>query len=255
MTSASSHPVPPLPAVTRGRASSRVLRRIPPASRRGAADALPVVAAYVPFALTLGAAMAATRVSPLTAWSSSWVIFAGGAQLVTVQMLGAGAPALLVVTTALVVNARHLLYSASLATRARGWPARWRLAGAYVLADPVFALTIARYEQNQEGETDRSRFQYLAGVGAVFWPSWQLLVGLGVLLGQVLPPGLPLGTVTALTFLLLVLQSLRGVATVAAAAGGGVVALLTAGLPLGLNLVAGAAAGIAAGWAVGGRRA
>ena len=46
---------------------------------------------------------------------------------------------------ALVVNARMLLYSAALAPHAAGWPARWRWLGAYLLADPVYALAITRF--------------------------------------------------------------------------------------------------------------
>src|SRR5688572_29731061 len=107
----------------------------PTSLRRGVRDALSVVVAYVPFGLALGAALASAGVDPLTAWASSWLIFAGAAQLVAVELLGAGAGVLVVVATALVVNARHLLYSASIAPYARTWPARWRWILAYALAD------------------------------------------------------------------------------------------------------------------------
>jgi 4-azaleucine resistance transporter AzlC len=223
----------------------------PTSLRRGVRDALSVVVAYVPFGLALGAALASAGVDPLTAWASSWLIFAGAAQLVAVELLGAGAGVLVVVATALVVNARHLLYSASIAPYARTWPARWRWILAYALADPVYALAITRYEADGTGGTARDRRRYLLGVSVVCWSAWQLLVGAGVLLSGLLPAALPLEIAAPLTFLLLLLPSLRGAATYAAAAAGGLVALATMGLPFGLNLMAGAGAGVAAGMWVG----
>jgi predicted branched-subunit amino acid permease len=61
------------------------------AVRDGIRDAAPVVVAYVPFGLALGATLATTPLSPLIAWSSSPLLFGGAAQLVSVQLLGAGA--------------------------------------------------------------------------------------------------------------------------------------------------------------------
>jgi hypothetical protein len=123
-----------------GRAPAR-----PSPVRRGATDSVAVIVAYIPFGLTLGASMAATGVPPLVAWSSSPLMFGGAGQLLAVQMLGAGANAAVVVLAALVVNARFLLYSASLAGYAATWPRRWQWAGVYLLADPVYALATARF--------------------------------------------------------------------------------------------------------------
>lgn len=223
--------------------------------RSGCRDALSVAVAYLPFGLALGAALAATDVDRFAAWSSSWLIFAGAAQLVAVQMTDSGASAVVVVSAALIVNARHLLYSASMAPYARAWPRRRRWGGAYTLADPVYALAIVRYEQDDGGGSPRDRWHYLLGVSVVCWTMWQVLTAAGVLLGEALPSSVPLEMATALTFLLLLLPSLKNRASYAAAAAGGLVALASIGLPLGLNLVAGAVAGVAAGIWAGGRRA
>jgi branched chain amino acid efflux pump len=216
----------------------------------GARDALPMVMTLVPFALAVGAAMASTGVPALTGWSSSWLVVGGAAQLVAVQMLDNGAHAALVVSIALVVNSRHLLYSASLAPYTREWPRRWRLLGAYFLADPIYALAIVRFERVNERPAERLR--YYAGVAGVLWASWLLLTGAGVLLAGALPRALPLTVAAPLGFLMLLLPMLKGRPGYAAAITGGVVALAAAGLPLGLNLLVGGAAGAAAGAYVGG---
>ena len=90
----------------------------------GARDTVAVIVAYVPFGLTVGAAMANAHVPLLVAWSSSPLMFGGAGQLLAVQLLGAGAGAAVAVLAALVVNARFLLYSAALAPHVGDWPRR-----------------------------------------------------------------------------------------------------------------------------------
>ena len=85
---------------------------------RACRDAIPVVLAYAPFGLALGATLAATRIPPPIAWSSSPLLFSGAAQLLAVQLLDAGASVGVVVLGALVVNARMLLYGAGITGRA-----------------------------------------------------------------------------------------------------------------------------------------
>ena len=162
-----------------------------PVIGRAVRDALPVVLAYAPFGLALGATLSATHLPSWIAWSSSPLLFGGAAQLLAVQMLDAGAGAVLVVLGALVVNARMLLYSAALAPHTAGWPARWRWLGAYLLADPVYALAITRFT-GAHADGPRERLRYFFTVGLVLWPAWLGLTGAGVLLGGVLPTSLRL---------------------------------------------------------------
>ncbi|MGD9987729.1 AzlC family ABC transporter permease [Pseudonocardia sp.] len=224
-----------------------------PVVLRAAADAVPVVAAYVPFGLTLGATLAASGSSPLVAWSSSPLLFGGAAQLLAVQLLGAGADVAVVVLGALVVNSRMLLYSASLAQHATGWSRRARWAGAYLLADPVYALAIGRFTKPDGGGDARVRLTYYMSVGLTLWTAWMAITAAGVLLAGVLPAGLRLDVAAPLTFVLLVLPMLTSRPAWAAAATGGAVAVAASGLPLGLGLLVGSAAGIAAGALVGRR--
>ncbi|GEL25104.1 hypothetical protein PSU4_40580 [Pseudonocardia sulfidoxydans NBRC 16205] len=224
-----------------------------PVVLRAAADAVPVIAAYVPFGLTLGATLAASGISPLVAWSSSPLLFGGAAQLLAVQLLGAGANVAVVVLGALVVNSRMLLYSASLAQHADGWSRRARWAGAYLLADPVYALALGRFTRPDGGGDARTRLAYYLGVGSTLWTAWMGVTAAGALLAGVLPDGLRLDVAAPLTFLLLVLPMLTSRPAWAAAATGGAVAVAASGLPLGLGLLVGSAAGIAAGALVGRR--
>jgi predicted branched-subunit amino acid permease len=226
--------------------------RLVPA-HRGVRDALPVLLAYVPFGLTIGAAMSRSGVPGPVAWSSSPLLYGGAAQLVAVQLLGAGASAGVVVLAALVVNARLLLYGASLAPHVAAWPRRWRWAGAYLLVDPVYALAAHRYDGPDGGGSPRNRLAYYLGAGLTIWVGWQVLTGVGMAVGGALPAGLRLDLAAGLTFLLLLLPMLTDRATYAAAVVGGTVAVVASGLPLGLGLLSGAVAGIAAGALLRGR--
>jgi predicted branched-subunit amino acid permease len=221
---------------------------------RGARDSLAVAVAYLPFGLTLGAALGSSQLPPLIAWSTSPLLFGGAAQLVSVQLLDAGTGMVVVALGALVVNARMLLYSAALAPHAAAWPARWRWAGAYLLADPVYALAAGRFEREDGGGSARDRLRYYLGVGCALWVAWQAMTGAGMLLAGMLPRSLHLEAAAPLTFLLLLLPMLTSRAACAAAATGALVAVAASGLPLGLGLLPGAAAGIAAGCLVRGRR-
>jgi predicted branched-subunit amino acid permease len=221
-------------------------------ARAGVRDSIPVIVAYLPFGLALGATLAAGGVHPFVAWLSSPLLFNGAAQLLSVQLLGAGGSAAVVIAGALVANSRMLLYSASLAPHARAWPNRWRWLGAYFLSDPVYALTLRRFQGPDGGG---NALAYYLSVGLTLWTAWQLLTAAGTLLAGVLPSSVRLELAAPLTLLLLMLPMLTSRAAYSAAAVGAAVAVATAGLPLGLGVLLGAVAGMTAGAMIGGRRA
>lgn len=228
---------------------------IPLTARQGVRDSVVVIIAYLPFGLALGATLAATGVHPLIAWSSSPLLFGGAAQLLAVELLDAGASAAVIILGALVVNARMLLYSASLAPYTRAWRGRWRWLGAFFLNDPVYAVALARFGRAGGGGEARDRLRYYLAVGLTLWTAWQLVTGVGALLAETLPAALRLELAAPLTFLLLLLPMLASRAAYAAAAVGAAVSVAASGLPLGLGLLAGAAAGMIAGAMVAGRDA
>ena len=122
---------------------------------RGARDSVAVAVAYLPFGLALGATLGSSHLPALLAWSTSPLLVGGAAQLLAVQLLSAGASGVVVVLAALIVNARMLLYGAALAPHAAAWPTRWRWPGAYLLADPVYALAAARFGRPDRGGSAR----------------------------------------------------------------------------------------------------
>ena len=210
--------------------------------RRGVTDALPLYVPAVPFALVIGLAIVEADVNLFSGWSGSWLIFGGAAQLTLVSLLGSGTAVLAAITAALVVNARHLMYSAAMAPTYQRQPRWFRWLGPYVLIDQMFALTVIE----AEGDPATFRTYYLAA-GATFWTLWQITTALGIAIGPVVPEEWNLEFAIPLLFIGLIVLGIDKSSKLVAALVGGGVTYLFAGLPNRTGLLVGALAGIVVG--------
>jgi predicted branched-subunit amino acid permease len=86
------------------------------------------------------------------------------------------------------------------------------------------------------------------------WGTWQVSTAAGIFLGRQVPASWTLDFTLALTFIALVVPTLRDCPSLAAALSAGVVAVLMAGLPFKLGLLLAALTGILAGLLVEARR-
>jgi predicted branched-subunit amino acid permease len=210
--------------------------------RRGITDALPLFVPAVPFALVIGLAIVEADINLFSGWSGSWLIFGGAAQLTLVSLLGSGTAVLAAVTAALVVNARHLMYSAAMAPVFQKQSSWFRWVGPYVLIDQMFALTVIESDR----DPDFFRTYYLAA-GATFWTLWQITTALGIAIGPVVPEEWNLGFAVPLLFIGLVVLGIDKSSKLVAALAGAGVTFLFAGLPNRTGLLVGALAGIVIG--------
>lgn len=206
----------------------------------------PILVGVVPFGMIYGAVAGAAGLPDALAVAMSSVVFAGSAQFVGAQLIGAGAPAFVLLLTTFVVNLRHLLYSASLAPQVRHLPTRWRLLLAYLLTDEAYAVTVLRYTESSQSSAPM-RHWYFLGSGLALWASWQMSTLVGVVLGAQVPPGWSLDFALALTFIGLVVPTLRDRPHSGAALSAGLVAVAAAGWPYRLGLMAAALTGIIVG--------
>ncbi|MBT8164975.1 MAG: branched-chain amino acid ABC transporter permease [Acidimicrobiia bacterium] len=210
----------------------------------GVRSVLPLLIGVAPFGLIFGVTAAASAVGGGLGYASSLIIFAGAAQLATVQLLTAGSAAAVVIATALVINARHLMYSAALAPHFRDFPTRWRLVLPYILTDQAFAVSISRYDTDTDPVY--KRWFFLGGAIAL-WTTWQATSVAGVVLGASIPESWSLDFAIPLVFLALLVPALKDRPSVVAAVVGGLVALLAHNVSYNLGLLIGALLGIAAG--------
>jgi 4-azaleucine resistance transporter AzlC len=199
----------------------------------------------VPFGLIYGVLAGDAGIASEAAVAMSAIIFAGSAQFIATQLLASGAPAVILLLTTLVVNLRHVLYSASLAPALRPLRAGWRWLLAYLLTDEAYAVVIRRFSGPPESAPHRHWF--FLGAGLMLWTSWLASSAAGVYLGTLVPAAWGLEFMLTLTFIAIVVPMLADRPLVIAAAAAAVVSVAAASLPMRLGLMAGAAAGITAG--------
>lgn len=202
----------------------------------------PVMLGVIPFGLVAGATAVEVGLPVSGAVALSVVVFAGASQLAAIELLGEAAPAAVIVLTALVINARMVMYSASLAPHLEDEPLGWRALAAYLLTDQAYALSVTRFAAD-----DVPRRWFYLGTAVPLWVVWQICTVAGALAGARIPESIPLSFAVPLTFLALLVPAIEDRSTAAAAVVGGTIATLGVGLPYNLGLLAGAVAGILAG--------
>jgi 4-azaleucine resistance transporter AzlC len=223
--------------------------------RAGAVAVSPVLLGIVPFGLVAGVAATEAGLGLAEAVGFSMVVFAGASQLAALDLLGTGAPAWVAIMTAAVINLRMAMYSASIGSYMTDQSARRRWVAAYLLTDQAYALSLARYQQQDRLRAAVDRFWFYLGTALVLWVVWQITTVIGVVVGGQVPDAVPLGFAVPLTFLCLLVPTVTDRPTLAAALVGGGVALAAAPLPANLGMPLGAAAGVAVGYALSRRRA
>lgn len=208
---------------------------------------LPLLVGVIPFGVVAGAVPIKDHLGAGAAIGASTIIFAGASQLALFDALNHGGSALVAAVAAWTINARLLLYSASLAPHLADEPLRKRLLVGYLLTDQAYAAAIGRYALDPDLESEW-RWRYIVGGGFMLWASWQLSTIAGVLIGTSLPADAPVEDIVPLVFLVLLVPMLKTKPAWTACIVGGVVALVAADLGAGgLATLIGGLAGVTAG--------
>lgn len=213
---------------------------------KGIRDQIPILLGVAPFGVIFGALAIASGIPPLEAQGFSLFVFAGSAQFIAVGLISDGIPPLIIVLTILVVNLRHLLYSASLAPFIQKLSSRWKFALAWLLTDEAFAMSSIRYRRDDT----RDAHWYMLGTGLTLWVAWQCSTAVGIALGAHIPKGWSLDFALPLIFIALLIPILTNRATVASSLVAGTLSVAMAGLPYKLGLLLAAIIGIGVGFMV-----
>jgi 4-azaleucine resistance transporter AzlC len=209
--------------------------------RRALADAFPLFLPAIPFGFVLGLAVTEGNMPIALGWATSLVIFAGAAQLAVITLAGT-ATVWAVIVAGLVINTRHVMYSAALAPAFQRQPRWLRWLGPFLLIDQVFALSML-----QAHRPPAEFRRYYLTVGVFFYANWQWATALGMLVGPIVPDSWRLEFAPPIMFLGLVLIGINKVPQAVAAVVGGMVGLATAGLQDRLGILVGAIVGVVAG--------
>jgi 4-azaleucine resistance transporter AzlC len=155
------------------------------ASRRTLlADSGGLAVGAVGFGLVYGLAAREAGFTPIDAVAMSAIAYAGAAQFAAVGYVASGLawPGIILLTALL--NARHVLYSASLRPWLREVPLPRRALMAHLVTDESYALSISHFRRI--GRTDE-RGYWLAAIGPDGIFTWILATLAGVLLGAQIP--------------------------------------------------------------------
>lgn len=208
----------------------------------GARDVAPIILGIIPFGLVTGAAVVDAGYGLAEAVGMSLFVNAGAAQLAATTLAGEGAPLLVVIGTALIINARMLIYSTSLAPVIAPHAGRWRALIGHPLVDQSYAatMTMGRYRN------DIAIVPYYVGSWLILASVWQLSNIAGALGGAFVPAEWSLDFAIPLVFLAMLVPTLstrvdRETAAVSAVAA----VLLVPVLPLQTGLLAAILAGMA----------
>lgn len=146
-------------------------------------DTVGIGVSVAAFGLVFGLAARNAGFSLIEAMAFSTIVFAGASQFAAAGYVAAGLPWFGIVVLTLFINARHMLYSASLAPRFREVPLATRVIMSHVLTDEAFALSAAHF--HRLGRLDVPGY-WIAAILGVFIP-WNIATIAGVLLGNAIP--------------------------------------------------------------------
>lgn len=212
----------------------------------GLRDMAPLTLGVLPFGVIFGALAFEQGLTVFEVGLMSVLIYAGASQFVALGLLAASTHPLVIIGAILIVNLRHLLYSAWLGPHVMSYRRAWRMVFAFGLADEVFAV-MSRLFQNAPGSDARA---YYLGASGLLWAIWWGSSLAGAWLGQEHPVLFEIGHEIAmpLTFACMGAAMLTSRPAFAAAVVAGATAWVAQDLPWQIGLVAAALMGIGAGF-------
>jgi 4-azaleucine resistance transporter AzlC len=144
---------------------------------RGMRDMLPVALLIAPMAMAFGVAATQQGLDAWVAILMSFLLNAGASQFAALELWTSPLPVLLIFTVTLAVNARHLVYGASLYPWLAPLPpfARYSVLG--ITNDASWAYAV---QAQGRGATDAG---LLLGASALLWVNWTAATILGTFFG------------------------------------------------------------------------
>ena len=213
---------------------------------KGVFDGAPFILVIVPFASLFGLLATEAGLNVFESLAFSVVVIAGAAQFTALQLMQEEAPTFVVLLSALAVNLRMAMYSASLTPWIGSAPIWQRALAAYLTVDQSYVVSVAQYERAPQ-MTVPQRMAYFFGAVTPIVPLWYIFTLVGALLGANVPESWALDFAIPITFLAMIAPMFRTLAHVVAAFVAVVVSLLVTQVPYSLGLVIAGLAGMIAG--------
>jgi predicted branched-subunit amino acid permease len=191
----------------------------------------------------IGVAMVKSGLTVLQATGMTLLVFAGSAQLASLPLIAAGAPAWVIFATAVVVNLRFVIFSVLLGPHFSHLPLRQRFCLGYICGDISVALFLQRFPTPVPAP---GKLSFLKGLLYPNWLAWQAGSLAGVFVGSAVPTEWGLGFAGTLAILCITVPLVANAAALTGVVVALFVSVLAHAMPYKLGLLVAVIVGMAA---------
>lgn len=208
---------------------------------------LPIISGIVPFGAVMGSAFAEAKLGFWQALLMNTTVYAGAAQLATVDLMKMNAAVIVVVVTGLIINLRFLLYSAAMSPYLTDAKPIVKFLCAFTLTDQSYATMTANQDKFQSNE---EAIQFYLGTAASMMLTWHGSVIAGFVFGNFAPVALSLDYAIPLSFVALLIPTLKSKSHMIVAVFSASASVLFYQLPLKTGLMVTALFSISLAWLI-----
>ncbi len=173
---------------------------------KGFRQMVPITTGVIPFGAVMGTVFFNAKISFVKAMTMNVLVYAGASQLAAVELMDKHAALIVVVLTGLVINLRFLLYSAGLAVELQGASWGTKLLCAHTLTDQSYAVMLAHHD---EFKKKSDAIEFYLGTAVCMLLVWHASVVAGYVFGNFAPASWNLDFAVPLSFLALVIPTLK----------------------------------------------
>lgn len=208
---------------------------------------LPIISGIIPFGAVMGSAFAEANLSFFQAMFMNTTVYAGAAQLATTNLMKLNAATFVVIITGLIINLRFLLYSAAMSPYLKDSTPLIKFLCAFSLTDQSYATMTGNQDKFTSNE---EAVQFYLGTAVCMMLTWHLSVVAGFIFGNFAPASLSLDFAIPLSFVALLVPTLKTKHHQMVAVFSSVMSLLLVDLPLKTGLVVTALLAIGLAWLI-----
>ncbi len=196
---------------------------------------IPITTGVIPFGAVVGTVCANAGLSFFQTATMNIIVYAGASQLAATDLMTAHAASAVVIATGLVINLRFLLYSAALSPTLQSAGFLTKFLCAFTLTDQSYAVMTAHQDKLK---TPAETIQFYAGGAVCMMIAWHFSVLAGFVFGNFAPASWALDYAIPLSFVSLVMPTLKNKKYVLVAVFSSVVSVLLYPLPYKTSLIA-----------------
>lgn len=215
--------------------------------KMGIRSVLPIISGIIPFGAVMGSAFSEANLSFAQAMLMNTTVYAGAAQLATVDLMKLNAATFVVIATGLIINLRFLLYSAAMSPYLKEASGLIKFLCAFTLTDQSYAAMSSNHDKF---DTNKEATHFYLGTAACMILTWHASVIAGYIFGNFAPASLSLDYAIPLSFVALLIPTLKTKSHKLVALFSSVISLGFYNFPLKTGLMVTALLSIALAWIV-----